>query len=514
MGLPRVLGYKLAKLIERFLTPSFKDPVKAQEKFLMDLIRKNEGTVYGKKHGFSSIRSVRQFQERCPITEYADYEPYIDQILDGKADVLTTSEQVYWGQTSGTSGKPKLIPIVTENFKTVNIAQFILIISYIAEDPRDHSRFLDGKSCFFVANPVLRQARNGMPVGYGTGLFSSMRGGSQFWKKILNPWVYIPVHLNSIKDLDKRYRMLAKETIGKDFRSFGGVPSIIANNLEKILEFSNEFGVKAGKINDIFPEYHVSFTGGVPPKYYEKKIEAIVGHKVDFREQISATEGVIGIQLQEEPGFTPMVKSNFYEFIPVENPDERLFLGEVKKNEEYFICFSSSNGLYAYNLGDIIKFTSVDPPIFVFSRRKGVVNLVDEKLSEEDTLYAIDHVNQEFKSVLTDYTFVGMRSPDFHYHVMVEFAEKSQPGSYHDYLAFLDKYLQEANDVYRYFREDIGILKSPKMWVLKKGSFSELITERIKACGGSREQHKLPHLCDDASIVNFLEDKIESEVRL
>ncbi|MFX0101857.1 MAG: GH3 auxin-responsive promoter family protein, partial [Candidatus Hodarchaeota archaeon] len=221
MGLPRVLGFKLAKHIERFITRPFKDPVKAQEKFLMDLIRKNEGTIYGKHHDFSSIRSIRQFQERCPITNYNDYEPYIEKILDGKADVLTTYEQVYWGQTSGTSGVPKLIPIVTESFKTVNISQFIAIISYIAEDPRNNSRFLDGKSCFFVANPVLRQERNGMPVGYGTGLFSSIRGGSQFWKKILDHWVYIPVHLNKVKDLEKRYYMLAKETINKDIRLFG-----------------------------------------------------------------------------------------------------------------------------------------------------------------------------------------------------------------------------------------------------------------------------------------------------
>ncbi|MFX0099882.1 MAG: GH3 auxin-responsive promoter family protein, partial [Candidatus Hodarchaeota archaeon] len=297
-------------------------------------------------------------------------------------------------------------------------------------------------------------------------------------------------------------------------RLFGGVPSIIANNLEKILENSKKLGVSAKKINDIFPDYHVSFTGGVPPKYYEKKIENLVGHKVDFREQISATEGVIGIQLQQEPGFTPMVKSNFYEFIPVKNSDERCTLGEVKKNEEYFMCFSSTNGFYAYNLGDIVKFTSEDPPIFVFSRRKGVVNLVDEKLSEEDTLYAINHSNQEFKSVLTDYTVVGIRTPNFHYHVMVEFAEKSQPSSYIKYLTTLDKYLKEANDVYRYFREDIGILKSPKMWVLKKGAFSDLVTERIKQSGGSREQHKLPHLSDDIHFVKFFEDKVESEVKL
>ena len=306
---------------------------------------------------------------------------------------------------------------------------------------------------------------------------------------------------------------MTKELISKDFRVFSGVPSIITNNFEKILENCPKLGISAKKIGELFPDYHLSMCGGVSPKFYEKKLETLIGHKIDYREQLSATEGVLGIQLQKTPGFTPMVNANFFEFIPVDNPDDRCTLSEIKKNSEYYMCISAFNGLYAYNMDDIIRFISDDPPLFVFSSRKGVVNLVDEKLSQDEILYAINQINPEFNVVLTDFTVVGLRTPDFHYLFMLEFAEGKDPTSYLDYLKALDLSLQKANDVYRYFRQDVGILKAPKLWVLHSGSFSEVLHGRT-AQGAPREQSKVPHLTDNPAIKKEFDDKVKLEVKI
>ncbi|NVM52290.1 MAG: GH3 auxin-responsive promoter family protein [Candidatus Helarchaeota archaeon] len=512
MGLTRILATRLSKFIKRYITRPFKDPVKTQEDFFWQLIRRNQKTIFGKRHNFSQIHSIKQFQKSCPISKYEDYEPYIKQIRAGNPHVLTTANQTYWGQTPGTSGMPKLIPIVNHMFKSVNLSILRMIISYIVEDPRNNSRFLDGKSCFLAAYPLLRYEGK-LPVGYGTGLFSYHRGGTQIWKIFTKSRIYIPIHLYKIKDIEKRYYQLTKEVIHKDFRQFTGVPSVVTNTFEKIIENSSKFGVPAHKIRDIFPDYHFSIFGGIPPKFYEKKLETLIGSRIDYREHYSATEGVLGIQMQETPGFTPMVDANFFEFIPVKNPDERCILNEVKKNEEYYLCITSYNGFYAYNLDDVIKFTSEDPPIFVFVSRKGVVNLVDEKVSHDDILYTIDHTNQQFNTVLTDFSVVGLRNPDLHYLFILEFAPNFQPTSYSDYLGALDSFLQEANEVYRYFRKDIGILKSPVLWILETGSFNEVLNERIRQ-GAPREQTKIPHLTDDPKIRNEFENTVKSEIKM
>jgi len=512
MGLPRVLASRLSNFINRYLTKPFSDPLKTQEGFFKELIARNQRTLFGKRHQFSQIQSIRQFQKSCPISTYEEFKPYIKLILEGNRQVLTTAKQIYWGQTSGTSGTPKIIPIVNQTFNSTNMSMLCSLMAYIAEDPRNNSRFLDGKSCFLAAYPLLRYEGK-LPVGYGTGIFSSYRGGTQIWKYLLRSQLYIPIHLYRIKDVEKRNFQLAKEIIGKDFRQFSGVPSIVTNTLEKLLENASKLGIQAQKVADLFPEYHFSYFGGLSPKFYEKKLTALIGHKIDYREQLSATEGILGIQLQQEPGFTPMVNANFFEFIPVKSPADRCIINEIKKNEEYFICISSHNGLYAYNMGDIVKFISEDPPLFVFSSREGVVNLVDEKISQQDILYAIEHTNQIFKTILTDFVVVALRTPHNHYLFMLEFASKSEPVAYSEYLKALDTYMQEANEVYRYFRRDIGILKPPKLWILNLGTFEKVVNARAGR-GIPREQTKIPHLSDQDALKREFESGVKLQIEM
>ncbi|MFX1297075.1 MAG: GH3 auxin-responsive promoter family protein, partial [Promethearchaeota archaeon] len=88
--------------------------------------------------------------------------------------------------------------------------------------------------------------------------------------------------------------------------------------------------------------------------------------------------------------------------------------------------------------------------------------------------------------------------------------DRRHPTSYLDYLKALDIFLQEANDVYRYFRLDIGILKAPKLWILHAGSFSEALDKKSRQ-GAPREQFKLPHLTDNSSFLKEFEDKVNKE---
>ncbi|MHA1267160.1 MAG: GH3 family domain-containing protein [Candidatus Helarchaeota archaeon] len=511
MGIIRVIATRISKALDRYIKRPFRDPIKTQIELFRKLIHLNQSTLFGKRHNFSRITSIQQFQRNCPISTYEDFKPYIKLILEGKADILTKAKQVYWGQTSGTAGTPKLIPIVVDTFRVVNYSATAIMLAYIAESPRRNAEVLDGKSCHFGAYPLLRY-EGGLPVGYGTGLFSNPYGGWQLWKYVMRSRIYNPYHLYRIKNLERRYYQLAKELIPKDIRIFSGVPSIIVNNFEKVLEYCPKLGVKAQKIGDLFPKYQLTLCGGISPKFYERKLEQLVGHKVDYREQLSATEGVIGIQLQEIPELTPVVNGNFFEFLPLKDPEDRCIISEIKKHEKYYVCISSFNGLYAYNIGDIIKFVSEDPPRFIFTARQGVVNLVDEKISQDEILYAINHTNEKLGTILTDFSVIGMRTPEPHYHLIVEFVKNHSPTSFSKYLHTFDTFLMEANDVYRYFRKDIGILKAPQLWVLYEGSYSNLIQERTPR-EGAQFQSKIPHLTDDPKVREWFSDRVKNELK-
>ena len=78
---------------------------------LMNLIRENENTEYGKKYDFRHIHSYADYAHKVPFSEYQDYEPYIERMLVfGEKNLITTSDVLYYAHTSGTSGASKMIP--------------------------------------------------------------------------------------------------------------------------------------------------------------------------------------------------------------------------------------------------------------------------------------------------------------------------------------------------------------------------------------------------------------------
>ena len=66
------------------------DPMRSQEEFVMRMMRENDKTAYGQQHGFDTIRSLDDFKQRIPLTTYDDYVPYIEHIVNGEKNVLTS----------------------------------------------------------------------------------------------------------------------------------------------------------------------------------------------------------------------------------------------------------------------------------------------------------------------------------------------------------------------------------------------------------------------------------------
>lgn len=155
MGIRSVLSKPLASFIISQQKKWSMHPGKAQIMVFKELIRKGKRTQFGKDHDFDSIKNYDDFKARVPIRDYEQLSPYINQIKEGKADVLWPGKPEYFSKTSGTTSGTKYIPITKDSIPNhINSARNA-ILNYVHES--GNADFLDGKLIFLSGSPVLEK---------------------------------------------------------------------------------------------------------------------------------------------------------------------------------------------------------------------------------------------------------------------------------------------------------------------------------------------------------------------
>ncbi|MFX1296030.1 MAG: GH3 auxin-responsive promoter family protein [Promethearchaeota archaeon] len=494
-----LLGATGARFFKFFTDFSLKNPLKTQQKLLRDILKQHQSTLFGKKHKFHEIRTTRQFQAACQPHSYDYFKPYIKIFLSGTRNALFNSHLLFFAQTSGTTGAPKLIPITYNTIKNYNIGILRTACYYISENIREHSKFINGKWLYLPAPPILRYI-SGIPVGYISGLLM-LPYGIEFWRYLLSFKIYAPLHLMHIKNAEEKFRRITQECSTKNITMLVGITPVIVNLMEYILKFSN-----IETIHDLFPNLQFAIFTGVPPQYYKSRLIKLIGHNLNYREMYAASEGMLAVQLTNLPQLTPLCDSVFFEFIPVKKTSERLLINQVKKGDEYHLIITTNNGLYAYDLGDIIKFVSEDPPAFIFSFRKNVIDLADEKLTPSQIFAAIEVTNNQNQCGITDFCVIGTYKPKPHYIFLIEFDLKSSPLSFTQYLISLDKSLEKLNDIYYQNRNgsNKGTLAPPELWILKENTFYFIESQKILD-GIPTGQIKTTHLSKNLKLLELFE---------
>jgi hypothetical protein len=489
-----LFGGLAAQLFKFYSEFSFKDPLKTQRDLLDEILKYHRSTLFGIKHKFNEIRSIRQFQKNCPPHSYDYFKPYIDKFIAGARNALFNSNFLFFAQTSGTTGTPKLIPITHSTIRNYDFGVLRTASYYISENMKEHSKIISGKWLYLPAPPILRYI-SGMPVGYITGLLMLPRG-IQLWRYFLNYKSYAPLHLMHIKDAEEKFRRISVECRSKNITVLVGVTPVIVNLLDYILKYT-----KVSSISKLFPNLRLA--------------TEIIGHPIDYREMYAASEGNLAVQLSKKPQLTPLYDSMFFEFISVKDPSERLLIHEIKKGEEYHLIITTHNGLYAYDIGDTIKFVSDDPPAFIFSYRKNVIDLADEKLTPSQLFMTVNQVNSQTQTPIVDFCVIGVYDPKPHYIFLIEFMGKKKPKSSSQYLRLLDTTLENLNNIYFQNREGAnkGTLAPPELWILKKDTFISLENQKVLA-GAPTGQIKTTHISKDKSLLELLEAHVEEKYGL
>lgn len=470
-----------------------REPVKTQQKVFESLLDTSKNTLFGRDHGFEHINDHKDFAERVPIRDYEALKIYVEQVVEGKEDILWPGLPVYFAKTSGTTSGAKYIPITTESIKEQVKASRNAILNYIKET--GNTSFVDGKWIFLQGSPELHE-KNGIKLGRLSGI-SAHYVPNYLQTNRLPSW-----ETNCIEDWEAKVDKIVEETIEENMTLIAGIPSWVQMYFERLNTYSNK------KVGELFQNFNLFIYGGVNYEPYRAKFENLIGRKVDSIELFPASEGFFAYQnSQKDKDMLLLLDAGiFYEFVRAddffdENP-ERLTIGQVELGVNYVMIISTNAGLWAYNLGDTIAFTSLEPyKVIVTGRIKHFISAFGEHVIAKEVEEAMREAISATDALVNEFTVAPRINPEqeeLPYHEwFVEF-EKS-PTNMERFKEVLDSTLQEQNSYYFDLIEG-KILQPLKVRNVKPGGFQDY----MKSIGKLGGQNKVQRLSNDRKLANVL----------
>ena len=471
-------------------------PHKTQEKVFKHLLSKGRKTAFGKDHNFDTITNYEDFKKEVVVTDYEGLKPYVDRIIAGESDVLWTGKPLYFAKTSGTTSGAKYIPITKESMPTHIKAARNALLFYIAE--KKDASFVDGKMIFLQGSPILND-KNGVKLGRLSGIVAHYVP-QYLLKNRLPSW-----KTNCIEDLETKVNAIVEETINEDMSVISGIPSWVQMYFEKLIE-------KTGKsVSELFPNFNFFIYGGVNFEPYKNKFESLIGKKIDYIELYPASEGFIAYQdSQTAKGMLLQLDAGiFYEFIPAneyfnENPT-RICLRDVKVGVNYVIILNTTAGLWGYNIGDTVEFTSTKPyRIKVTGRIKHFIYAFGEHVIGKEVEKALNDSILGTTINISEFTVAPQVNPKngLPYHEwFIEF--ENEPENLDAFAAKIDASMQ-AQNIYYYDLIKGKVLRPLVIRKVNKGGFHAY----MKSIGKFGGQNKIPQLSDTRKIADVLHNFI------
>lgn len=529
----RFVSHQSAKRFEA----ATRDPVRIQQEKILEMVRKNADTEYGRRYGFGSIRTIADYQKQVPIVTYNDIKADIDRVVACQKNILTAEDPVMFAQTSGTTGDPKYIP-VTPTCQGRDHRD--IMRTWMAYALRDHPDIFDAKVVTLVSPAVEGHTPCDLPFGATSGhMYKNMPG--------LVKRVYaIPYDVFEIGDYTAKYYAVMRLALEQDIRFLATAnPSSILKLCEKADEFSEELirDLRDGTLSDKFDvdprvrqtlktllkpnpdgaqrleELRRRRDGRLIPADYWPRLSLIgcwkggtVGHYLEkFPEWFDpegkrpvpvrdwgylSSEARCTVPLSDEGSQGVLtVTSNFYEFVPVEeleaNPDTPkswniLTVGDLEKDKEYYIFVTTSGGLYRYDINDVIRVTGEfnQTPQIVFQRKgRGMTNLTGEKVSVNQIITAVQEAASETGTTPEHFRAEADQEAS-RYQLRVEFATRTSPETARKFLAAFDRQLKQINIEYKTKRDSLR-LENPVLHVMREGwyerSHRELVERGMRA---------------------------------
>ena len=493
MKIKSLLAKPFANYIYKGIRKGVGTAVHDQEAILKEMLKVGKSTEFGTEHHLNDVNSHATFAQAVPIRDYEGFKGYVDRIKEGKHNVLWRGRPIYLAKTSGTTSGIKYIPISKDSISNhINTARNALLC-YIAES--GNSNFTNGKMIFLSGSPELERV-GGIPTGRLSGIVNH----------------HIPNYLrsnqlpsyetNCIEDWETKLDKIVEETIGQDMTLISGIPPWMQMYFDRLLELKNK------KIGELFPNFSVMVHGGVNFEPYKARLFESIGRPIGAIETFPASEGFMAFQdtTQEEGLLLNTNSGIFFEFIPAgeifnEKPT-RLTLKDVKVGENYALIINNNAGLWGYNIGDTIKFVSVNPyRIVVTGRIKHFISAFGEHVIGEEVEYSLMKAAGEEGVHITEFTVAPrIKNGDgSSYHEwFIEF--ENMPENLQRFASKVDNNLRQKNIYYNDLISG-NILAPLHIRTVKKNGFIDY----MKSIGKLGGQNKVPRLSNDRKVVEELE---------
>ncbi len=497
MKIKSFLAKPFANYIHKQIKKGMETAVQDQQAIFTQIIKTAAKTEFGKEHHFEAIKTYEDFVKQVPIRDYEAFKPYIERIKEGKHNVLWKGQPIYFAKTSGTTSGVKYIPISKDSIPNhINSARNALL-SYMAET--GNTKFAAGKLIFLSGSPELERI-GGVPTGRLSGIVN------HHVPKYLRSNQLPSYETNCIEEWEDKLDKIVEETIHQPMTLISGIPPWMQMYFDRLQEKSGK------KIGELFPDFSVMVQGGVNFEPYKAKLMESIGRKVDTIEVFPASEGFFAFQdSQQAEGLLLNTNSGiFFEFVPAaeifnEQPT-RLSLKDVKVGENYALIISNNAGLWAYNIGDTVKFVSTSPyRLIVSGRTKHYISAFGEHVIGEEVEASLLKAAEEEHIQITEFTVAPMiaKGQGKSYHQwFVEF--ENTPADMAAFAKKIDDNLREKNVYY----DDLisgNILQRLQIAPVKKHGFIDY----MKSIGKLGGQNKVPRLSNDRKIADELEKWVQ-----
>lgn len=501
-------------------------PRETQNRLLLDTIRRNRSTCFGRDHRFDTIHSLGDYRKQVQIGDYERLRPYIERAKNGEANALTEEPVLMFTLTSGSTGEPKLIPIT----ETARNNHRVLTRLWYYRAFVDHPRCFSGKLLGIVSPAIEGKTPGGIPFGAASGLIYKC---SPRW--LQNSFV-APYEVSQIKDFEAKYYVIMRLALEHEISFFGTPnPSTILKLVESADRFKHEIikdirdGTIAGRwsLSTEIRDQLVSGLSKNATRARQLESFATQNGKLGPREYWPHVQligcwkgGTVGIRLKEFGRWfaegTPVrdlgymaseaqitlpvsdvgsagilaIDANFYEFIPEgeissANPTT-LTCAELDEGETYYLILTTPGGLYRYDINDVVRVTGFynQTPLIEFVRKgRDVTSITGEKLHANQVIQAMEHAQSAAGLALQHYrAFADLEKS--RYAFLVEFDGATLPKeALSCLLNELDSRLHQLNVEYAQKRESLR-LGAPVLWVMKPGWFERKASSTLQRATG------------------------------
>lgn len=487
--------------IKRF-RQSLRNPGKVQEKVLLRILKRNKDTVYGKRYNFAKIKSINDFQKNVPLSDYDDLLPLIERLKNAEQNILTKDKVIYFATTSGTTKSVKLIPVTSLRAKLFRrelaLWSFFMLSKY--------KKILKGKTLYFAGPYLEFYTSKGIPCGSISGYLAYKTPWFLKKKLVVNPEIY------NIMDFNDKTRKIALAALQSNITQIGFASPIeailffdyISKNKSSLISEIRKKGnkKKAEELKnlavfnpaEIWPNlFLINCIKSKTNQLYLDTLKEKVGNKnIIIRDPgIYSSEGRISLCFEDE-GIAGIITANeyFFEFIEQKNGKsvgKPLTADKVKKGKEYLVIITTPEGLYRYDMGDIVKIAGFRGklPLIEFVNRNNYLNIAGELAHENILIECMERAMKKSGIQLRSFTFIPLISPSKkpRYEILAEPIEIISKSEGKRFLKIIDQSLQENISDYRQMRNEFGRMDFPRLTILTKGSYDEFDRKRVSGSG-------------------------------